>query len=87
MASSERFHEAGLVLIYNLFSSRLADTSRQLEKSSLPISYYFQMECRRWAPLCDAASSTGLPFWFFLLDAGLTGWAWSTGSCRDAGEL
>lgn len=70
-----------LVLIYYF-------SPKQLEKFSLLMSYFFRMECRRWAPLCDAAGSTGLPcFWLFLLDAGLTGWTWSTVFCRDAGKL
>jgi hypothetical protein len=51
------------------------------------MSYFFRMECRRWAPLCDAAGSTGLPFSVYsCVDVGLTGWTWSTASCRDAGE-
>ena len=43
------------------------------------MSYCFQMECRRWAPLCDLAGFTGLPCLAFLspvalLDVGLTVW-------------
>ena len=48
------------------------------------MSYYFQMECRRWAPTCDVAGLSGLLL-VILLDVGLTGWTWSTGICRDAG--
>src|SRR3954452_13172036 len=48
------------------------------------MSCYFQMECRRWAPTCDVAGLSGLLL-VILMDAGLTGWTWSTGICRDAG--
>ena len=48
------------------------------------MSYYFQMECRRWAPTCDVAGFSGLLL-VILMDVGLTGWTWSTGICRDAG--
>src|SRR5205085_8776737 len=48
------------------------------------MSCYFQMECRRWAPTCDVAGLSGLLL-VILLDVGLTGWTWSTGTCRDAG--
>lgn len=50
----------------------------QLEKFSLPMSYYFQMECRRWAPTCRCGWSSGFLL-VILMDVGLTGWAWSTG--------
>ena len=61
-----------------------ANSPSQLEKYSLPMSYYFQMECRRWAPTCDVAGLSGLLL-VILMDVGLTGWTWSTGICRDAG--
>lgn len=48
----------------------------QLEKFSLPTSYYFRMECRRWAPMCDTAGYSGLSFGY-CLDVGLTDWTWS----------
>jgi hypothetical protein len=61
--------------------------------------YCFQMECRRWAPIRRAAGSFLLPdsfrgFFFFAFSfgylawtVGLTGWAWLSELCRDAGML
>jgi hypothetical protein len=83
MASSQRFHAAGLVRTTVSLGVN-TNVLPQLEKYSLPMSYYFQMECRRWAPTCDMAGLFG-PFLVILMDVGLTGWTWSTGICRDAG--
>lgn len=47
------------------------------------MSYYFRMECRRWAPIRRMA---GLFGFFWLLDVGLTGWDIVHGLCRDAGR-
>lgn len=65
----------------------------QLERFSLPMFCFFRMECRRWAPMCRewlVLFSTSLIFRGFLVLAwtvGLTGWAWLSGYCRDAGEF
>jgi hypothetical protein len=48
----------------------------QLERFSLPMSYYFRMECRRWAPLCDTAGYPGLSLVIVWI-VGLTDWTWS----------
>lgn len=33
----------------------------QLERFSLPMYYFFRMECRRWAPMCRVAGSFSTP--------------------------
>jgi hypothetical protein len=72
-------------------------SAQQLEKFSLPMCYCFQMECRRWAPIRRAAGSFLLPdsfrgffafsFGYLAWTVGLTGWAWLSELCRDAGML
>lgn len=60
----------------------------QPAKSYSRMSYCFQMECRRWACLCEIDCFGVLPpllsriNWTF----GLTDWAFACGSCRDAGK-
>lgn len=39
--------------------------AQQLEKFSLPMYYFFLMECRRWAPIRRAAGSFLLPDFLF----------------------
>ena len=48
----------GPVLVSSLLTFTL-----QLERFSLPMCYYFRMECRRWAPM----RRCGWSFWFLLV--------------------
>jgi hypothetical protein len=66
-----------------LTSSRLL-TVAQLEKFSLLMSYFFRMECRRWAPLCDVAGFSGLSLVIFV-GRWIDGLDLVHGFCRDAG--
>jgi hypothetical protein len=46
----------------NTMDRGLIGIGLQLEKFSLPMSYYFQMECRRWAPTRSCGWFSGLSF-------------------------